>query len=106
VDNLAEVDGDPEVMCFTTGGKTNSREDIETDFLPAFLAYYHKYEGYGFWAAIEKSSGDFIGWVHFRPAKKDGHPDEPELGYRLRKAAWGQGLCHRGGTRAGREGLP
>jgi RimJ/RimL family protein N-acetyltransferase len=96
VDNLAELDGDPDVMRFITGGKTNSRENIETDFLPAFLAYYQKYDGYGFWAAIEKSSGDFLGWFHFRPAKKDGHPDEPELGYRLRKAAWGKGYATEG----------
>jgi hypothetical protein len=46
--------------------------------------------GYGFWAAIEKASGDFLGWFHFRSAPGSA-PDEPELGYRLRKAAWGKG---------------
>ena len=90
VDLLVELDSDPEVMFWITGGRTTSREEIETDVLPAFLGYYEKYEGYGFWAAIERASGAFLGWFHFRPAP--GHPDdEPELGYRLRRSTWGKG---------------
>lgn len=90
VDNLVELDSDPDVMQHITGGLPTSREEIETETMPAFLAYYDRGPGYGFWAVIEKSTGDFLGWFHFRPA--EGHPDdEPELGYRLRKAAWGKG---------------
>ncbi len=90
VDNLLELDGDTAVMFHITGGVTTSREEIENDYLPAFLDYYRRYPGYGFWAAVEKSTSDFIGWFHFRP--ESGHPDdEPELGYRLRKSAWGRG---------------
>jgi len=97
VDNLVELDRDPDVMFHITGGLTTSREEIETDFLPAFLAYYEKYDGYGFWAAVEKESGAFVGWFHFRPAP--GHPaDEPELGYRLVKAVWGKGYASEGST--------
>ncbi len=47
---------------------------------------------YGFWAAIEKDSGEFLGWFHFRP-QEGAHPDEVELGYRLRRAAWGKGYA-------------
>jgi hypothetical protein len=54
----------------------------------SFLAYYETFTGYGFWAALEKSTGDFLVWFHFRPAMGPA-PDEPELGYRLRQAAWG-----------------
>jgi RimJ/RimL family protein N-acetyltransferase len=72
VDELVELDGDPEVMHFITGGRTTPREEIEKEVLPAFLRYYERYTGYGFWAAIEKSTGQFIGWFHFRPA-----PDFP-----------------------------
>ena len=71
------------------------RAEIETEVLPAFLSYYQHFDGYGFWAAIEKSSGTFIGWFHLRPGP--GAPtDEPELGYRLRKVGLGQRLRHRG----------
>jgi RimJ/RimL family protein N-acetyltransferase len=95
VDLLVDLDSDPEVMFWITGGRTTSREEIETDHLPAFLAYYEKYEGFGFWAAIERSAGQFLGWFHFRPAP--GHPDdEPELGYRLRRSTWGKGYATEG----------
>jgi RimJ/RimL family protein N-acetyltransferase len=95
VDLLVELDSDPEVMFWITGGRTTSREEIETDYLPAFLSYYERFEGYGFWAAIERSTGEFLGWFHFRPAS--GHPDdEPELGYRLRRSTWGKGYATEG----------
>ena len=32
-----------------------------TRFLPAFLDQYERLAGYGFWAAIEKSTGRFVG---------------------------------------------
>lgn len=95
VDTLVELDGDPDVMHFVTGGRPTPREEIESDVLPAFLDYYARFAGYGFWAAIEKSTGAFVGWFHFRPAK-DAPPNEVELGYRLHRAAWGKGYATEG----------
>src|SRR6204780_2491341 len=89
-DNLVDLDADPDVMRFITGGIPTSREEIQDEVLPAFLAYYQRYEGYGFWAAIEKATGEFLGWFHFRP-RAGAAPGEVELGYRLRKSAWGKG---------------
>jgi RimJ/RimL family protein N-acetyltransferase len=104
VDNLVELDSDPDVVHFITGGRTTPRDEIENDYLPAFLRYYERYEGYGFWAVIEKSSGEFLGWFHFRPAA-GGPPDEVELGYRLRKAAWGKGYATEGSRALIRKGF-
>lgn len=92
---LVELDSDPRVMRYITGGAPTSRAEIEREFLPAFLGYYRDFPGYGFWAAIEKSTGAFLGWFHFRPAPDDPH-DQPELGYRLRFAAWGKGYATEG----------
>ncbi|HEY3735402.1 MAG TPA: GNAT family N-acetyltransferase [Streptosporangiaceae bacterium] len=92
VDNLTELDADPDVMRFITGGVPTAREEIEQDILPAFLGYYERFEGYGFWAAIEKATGEFLGWFHFRPGADSG-PGEVDLGYRLRKSAWGNGYA-------------
>jgi RimJ/RimL family protein N-acetyltransferase len=94
-DNLVELDGDPEVMRYINGGRPTSREEIECRELPAFLEYYARSDRYGFWAAVEKATGDFIGWFHLRP-RPDGAADEPELGYRLRRPAWGKGYATEG----------
>ena len=66
VGNLVELDGDPDVMRFITGGRPTPREAVRDDVLPAFLDYYRRFAGYGFWAAIEKSTGGFLGWFHLR----------------------------------------
>ena len=95
VDHLVELDGDPDVMHFVTGGRATPRAEIESDVLPAFLGYYTRFAGYGFWAAIEKSTARFLGWFHFRPAN-DTRPNEVELGYRLHKSAWGKGYATEG----------
>jgi RimJ/RimL family protein N-acetyltransferase len=104
IDLLVALDGDPEVMHFITGGRATPRDEIENDVLPAFLQYYEQFAGYGFWAAIEKASGKFLGWFHFRPS--DGSPpDEVELGYRLRASAWGKGYGTEGSRALIRKGF-
>jgi RimJ/RimL family protein N-acetyltransferase len=103
-DNLVDLDADPDVMRYITGGIPTSREEIQNEVLPAFLAYYQRYEGYGFWAAIEKATGEFLGWFHFRP-RPDAPPGEVELGYRLRKSAWGNGYATEGSCALIRKGF-
>ena len=95
VDVLVELDADPQVMRYVTGGVPTPRREIEDEVLPAFLAYHERYAGYGFWAAVENATGEFVGWFHFRPAE-DAPPDEIELGYRLRRSAWGRGYATEG----------
>jgi RimJ/RimL family protein N-acetyltransferase len=95
VDALVELDSDPDVMRFINGGRPTAREEIREDILPAFLAYYQRYAGYGFWAAVEKTTGEFLGWFHLRPPRGAG-PGEVELGYRLRRSAWGKGYATEG----------
>ncbi|MCG5220085.1 GNAT family N-acetyltransferase [Streptosporangium sp. KLBMP 9127] len=104
VDNLFELNDDPLVMRFLDGGRPADRGVIEAETLPAFLAYYRRFEGYGFWAAQEKATGEFIGWFHFRPP--EGAPlDEPELGYRLRRSSWGLGYGTEGSRALIRKGF-
>ena len=103
-DLLFRLDNDVEVMLYVNGGVPVSRNDIVHVFLPAFLSYYEGFDGYGFWAAINKTSGQFLGWFHFRPGEGAG-PLEPELGYRLHRFAWNQGYATEGSLALVRKGF-
>jgi RimJ/RimL family protein N-acetyltransferase len=90
-DDLVELDSDPEVMRFLNGGRPTPREEVRDRILPALFRLYERSDDFGFWAAQDRSTGRFLGWFHFRL-----HEDEPgdvELGYRLRRSAWGQGYA-------------
>ena len=91
-------------MRHVNGGEPTPRAELATDYLPAYLNYYTRGERYGFWGAVERTSGAFLGWFHFRPSR-DGVPDEPELGYRLRVAAWGKGYATEGSRALLRKGF-
>jgi RimJ/RimL family protein N-acetyltransferase len=93
--NLFDLDNDPDVMRFLTGGSGTSMETVESEILPGFLSWHARSNDFGYWAAVEKATGDFIGWFLFRP-ERGGPFTEPELGYRLRKPAWGKGLATEG----------
>jgi RimJ/RimL family protein N-acetyltransferase len=95
VDNLVELDSDPQVMRYLSGGDPTPRDVMEREILPRFLSYYERYPAFGYWAAIDKSSGEFLGWFSFKP-NDPANPAEVELGYRLRRAAWGRGHATEG----------
>src|SRR5215469_4544642 len=104
VEHLVELDSDPEVMRFLTGGRPTPREVIQRDILPAFLRSYEPGSGLGVFAAIEKESGEFVGWFGFRP-KDAANPTEVTLGYRLRRAVWGRGYATEGARALIRQGF-
>jgi RimJ/RimL family protein N-acetyltransferase len=102
-DDLFALDNDPAVMRFLNGGAPADRAAIRERLLPNFRAYYQRSDGYGYWAAIEKASGAFLGWFHFRPARTE--PEAIELGYRLNRAAWGKGYATEGARALIRKGF-
>jgi RimJ/RimL family protein N-acetyltransferase len=95
LDALTALDADPVVMRYINGGRPTPRDEMRDDYLPWWLAYYDAGDRYGFWAAIEKDTGAFLGWFHLRPQQGDPE-DEPELGYRLIAAVWGRGYATEG----------
>lgn len=93
---LIELDRDPAVMRYLTGGVPTPPETIRERYLPGILAGYEKWDRkFGVLAAFEKDGGAFIGWFILRP-RAEGPLDEVELGYRLRQAAWGKGYATEG----------
>ena len=109
-DLLIELDSDPAVMRYLTGGEpTLPAAAVREQVIPNVLASYERWNGrFGLFAGYEKDSGDFIGWFQLRP-EKEGPLDEVELGYRLRQSAWGKGygteateaLLHKGFSELG-----
>ena len=92
-DLLIELDGDPAVMRYLSGGEPTAPEVVRESHLPGIIAGYEKWGGdLGLFAAYEKDGGAFIGWFCLRP-ERQGPLDEAELGYRLRQAAWGKGYA-------------
>ncbi|GAB2993473.1 GNAT family N-acetyltransferase [Amycolatopsis acidiphila] len=77
---LVELDSDPEVMRFLTGGRPTPRAEVEARMLAG-----------GFYLAAEKATGKFVGWFEFRLCEAG-----TELGYRLRRQAWGKGYATEG----------
>jgi RimJ/RimL family protein N-acetyltransferase len=103
-DHLVELDSDPEVMRFLTGGRPTSRHEVRSRILPTVFGFYERFEGFGYWVAEEKTTERFLGWFHFRPPRepRDG---EIELGYRLRRSAWGLGYATEGSRALIRKGF-
>ncbi|MFC4146654.1 GNAT family N-acetyltransferase [Micromonospora mangrovi] len=93
VDHLVELDSDPEVMRFLTGGRPTPRATVRDGQLPRLLAAYDRHPDLGRWAALDRATGEFLGWFALDPSD-DG--SEAELGYRLRRSAWGRGLATEG----------
>ncbi|MET8039670.1 GNAT family N-acetyltransferase [Micromonospora sp. NPDC005215] len=93
VDALVELDSDPEVMRFLTGGVATPRATVRDEQLPRLLGQYERHPGLGRWAALDRETGDFLGWFALDPSV-DGA--EAELGYRLRRSTWGRGLATEG----------
>jgi RimJ/RimL family protein N-acetyltransferase len=96
-ENLFELNSDPEVMRYLTGGQPTSREEIRDRMIPFYLALYERLGRLGYWAAESTVTGEFLGWFHFRPGYAA--PDDLasiELGYRLRRAAWNRGYATEG----------
>lgn len=96
LNDLVDLNSHAEVMRYLTGGKPISRSEVEQKILPRFLWYYDAFPAFGFYAAVEKGTGAFIGWFHLRPDPDQGRPDTPELGYRLKRGFWGNGFATEG----------
>jgi len=88
---LWELDQDPLVTRYLTGGAATPYEQIRDHELPFLLAFYAEHPGLGWWAAEERASGLFIGWFHLKPDKFD--DGALEIGYRLKRSSWGKGFA-------------
>jgi RimJ/RimL family protein N-acetyltransferase len=103
VDLLVELDSDPEVMRYITYGAPTPREAYVETYMPRWFTIYERQPGFGYFAAELRDTDEFIGWFHLRDDRIE--PEYVELGYRLRRAAWGQGYATEGGRALLRHGF-
>jgi RimJ/RimL family protein N-acetyltransferase len=105
LDDEVELDSDPEVMRYLGNGRARTRDEVEVLHRQR-LAVADRVPGLGFWAGLV---GDqFVGWWILEP------PDRPdqgpvdgqaELGYRLLRRYWRQGLASEGARELIRHGF-
>lgn len=87
---FAALNGDPRVMEFFPAALTRAQSDAQMEAIQAFIADH----GYGLYAAEEKASGRFIGFVGLWPPSFEAHfTPAIEIGWRLARDAWGQGYA-------------
>lgn len=84
------VFGDPEVMRFGDGVQTP--EWVREWTLTCLERYYQRW-GFGPYAVVEKHSQELIGYCGLFYFPDVGGKPEVEIGYRLRRSAWGKGFA-------------
>jgi RimJ/RimL family protein N-acetyltransferase len=93
-------------MRFLTG-TAKSLAQIRDEVLPRLMGCHLRFPGFGYWAAETRDGAAFAGWFGLRPVTPtdgamvrwpdaQGQTGVAELGYRLRRSAWGQGLATEG----------
>ena len=102
-----QLDSDPQVLRYLDGRARSRAEVVESHARRMALA--GRVEGLGFWMAFgsdggkrgsaapaTEGEGEFIGLMMLPPAHGPDQPDDPavsDLGYRLVRRYWGQGLA-------------
>lgn len=93
IDGMFELDADPEVHRYLGNKPVTSREQSKE--MIDFIRQQYIDNGIGRWAIIDKKTNDFIGWtgLKFITEWTNNHKDFYDVGYRLIKRYWGQGIA-------------
>ncbi len=96
IEGMFELDSNPEVHKYLGNKPVKSREDAEKAI--QYIRDQYKDRGIGRWAAIEKSSGYFIGWSGLKlnigeKESLNGKQDFYDIGYRFIPRCWGKGYA-------------
>lgn len=93
LDEMFELHADPEVHVFL-GNKTVTNKEQTIEIIN-FVRQKYIDNGVGRWAIIDKKTNEFMGWtgLDFVTKETNNHKNYYDLGYRLIKRFWGQGIA-------------
>lgn len=93
LEGLYELDSDPEVHQYLGNKPVSDRKQI-IDVI-TFIRQQYKDNGIGRWAIIDKKTNAFIGWtgLKFVTDLTNNHINYYDLGYRIIRKYWGQGIA-------------
>lgn len=93
IDRMFALDSDPEVHKYLGSEPVKNRN--QTIDMISFIRQQYVDYGIGRWAIIDKNTTTFIGWagIKFVTELTNGHKDYYDLGYRLIKEYWGNGIA-------------
>jgi RimJ/RimL family protein N-acetyltransferase len=75
-------------------------EAVAADYLARRIGGWER-DGFGLWAAVERSSAEVIGWTGaWQQDIAIDFPDDVEVGWTLRRPWWGRGLATEGARAA------
>ena len=85
---ILQLNSDPEIVKYVHEPVLTTLEQAKKIIVDIILPQYKN--NLGRWATYTKSNNEFIGWcgLKYRPEL-----DEIDLGYRLKKSAWGKGYA-------------
>tara|TARA_Y100000385_G_C12865389_1_gene539097 strand:- start:261 stop:782 length:522 start_codon:yes stop_codon:yes gene_type:complete len=101
IDNLTDLDSEPEVMRFVTDGVTRERKH-QVEAVPRVIKYMEQNPGLGLWIGYLKDTNEFMGWYILKHLPDDG---EVEVDFRLKKKFWGKGYSTEAGKRLLKHGF-
>ena len=93
IDGMFELDSDPEVHKYLGNNPVSNRAQI-VDTINFVRQQYMDY-GIGRWAIIDKKTNEFMGWsgLKFVTELTNKHQNYYDLGYRLIRKYWRQGIA-------------
>jgi RimJ/RimL family protein N-acetyltransferase len=93
IDGMFELDNDPEVHRYLGNNPIQTRQQAAE--VIEFIRQQYVANGVGRWAVIDKQTNNFLGWAGLKLITEptNNQLNYLDLGYRLIKKYWGQGIA-------------
>ena len=92
VQGIFDLDSDPEVHTYLGTPPITTLDEAHE--IINYIRNQYSENGIGRWAVVDKKTSDFVGWTGLKFERQlRSEFDYYDIGYRLRKKYWGQGIA-------------